>query len=538
MAAWPKSIFTMGAGILASRTARRLRRENAAVPAQHRAFKGLLGPLASTRIWKSAGVEANMTYAQFNVRVPLRKYADLLPAIESMKRGESNVLWPGQCCFFAASSSTGRNATPSAGGPLAAEHIPVTAEMRAHFHQAAMESLFYYTARVRHSRVFRGRQLFLGGSTTLHPAPGASEAAARVGTLAGIAEFNLPAYIVKHFYEPGAAVAQIADWKSKVDALIARTKHLDITLVAGLPTWVRLFAEALRTGSGGSTEGEFHLQKVWPNLECFVHHGVSVGPFVEELRRLLGPTVNFHEVYPSAAAFVAAQDGEARGGLRLLADAGVFYEFLPLEDFDEARLSNLGSKAVPLEGVRAGVDYALLLTTPAGLCRYSLGDVVRFTSINPPRLQWIGRAADQLTTFGDRVIEKEFADALLAICQRNGWTIVHFHVAPLFTNPLLGTTRGRHEWWVELRPGTVINPTGPQIAVELDIELQRTNPSYQTKRKGHGLESPIVRLVMPGLFEQWMKRQGKWDGQQKVPRCRNDRVVADQLAAIAQFAKD
>jgi hypothetical protein len=167
-----------------------------------------------------------------------------------------------------------------------------------------------------------------------------------------------------------------------------------------------------------------------------------------------------------------------------------------------------------------------------------MGDVVRFIALEPPRLQYIGRTKLQLNSFGERVSEKDLTDALITLCRRNEWTIVNFHVAPLLINPLYGTTRGRHEWWVELKPGTTITPTGPQMAVELDMELQRSSPSYEAKRKGYGLESPIVRLVMPGLFEHWMRHQGKWSAQHKMPRCRSDREVADQLAQIAQFAKD
>jgi hypothetical protein len=533
MSVWPKSIFTIGASVLTARTARRLRRKDTAIPAQHRVLDGLVQRLAPTSFWQPAGLEAKMSYAQFKSRIPVRQYEDFAPAIDRMKAGEANVLWPGRCVFFAETSGT-----KSGPAPGAARYFPVTAEMRTHFGRAGMESLYYYAARVGNGRVFRGRHLFLGGSTALKPLLPANPLGACGGDLSGIAEFNLSSSIAKHFYEPGSAIAQLTDWPSRIDAIIRRTKGLDITLLAGIPSWVLHFAGALQTRSDQRETPVSHLQQIWPNLECLVHGGAPIAPFAEALRRLLGPTVNFHEVYFASEAFIAAQDAEARAGLRLMADAGVFYEFVPIDDFDETRPANLGGKAIPLEEVRLGVDYALLLTTPAGLCRYSLGDVVRFISIDPPRLQWIGRAAHQLTAFGERVIEKDVTDALIAICQRNGWTIVNFHVAPLFTYPFLGTIRGRHEWWVELRPGTMITPTGPQIAVELDIELQRTNPSYETKRKGHGLESPIVRLVMPGLFERWMRREGKWGGQHKVPRCRNDRAVADQLAALAQFAKD
>lgn len=532
MPAWPKSFFTIGAKGLAARTGRRLRRKNTAIPAQHEAFAGLVAKLANTSFWKPAGIEVGMTREQFRTRLPLRKYDDLANSINRMKRGEANVLWPARCDFFAVPSGSSGSASAAP-----TRLIPVTAEMLAHFRKAGTESLFYYAARIGKTGVFRGRHLFVGNSTALTPLTRTQAPLAFSGDLAGIAERNLSPSLEKHYYEPGAEIAHLTDWKAKIEAIAARTRKLDLTLLAGIPSWVLNFAEALRTSAGVGGKPISNLREIWPNLECLVHGGAPIAPFVEELRRVLGPSVNFHEVYPSSEAFIAAQDGENRAGLRLMADAGVYYEFVPAEDFDEARLPTLGSKAIPLEDVRTGVDYAVILTTPAGLCRYALGDVVRFVSTEPPRLQWVGRTAHQLTAFGERVLEKEFSDALIAICQRNGWTIVNFHVAPLFTNPLLGTTRGRHEWWVELRPGTTITPTGPQMAVELDLELQRSNPTYDAKRRAY-LEAPVVRLVMPGLFEHWMRRHGKWGGQYKLLRCRNDRTVADQLAEIAQFAKD
>jgi hypothetical protein len=209
-----------------------------------------------------------------------------------------------------------------------------------------------------------------------------------------------------------------------------------------------------------------------------------------------------------------------------------------MADFDESKLDQLGRKVVPLVGVKTGVDYVLLLTTPAGLVRYVIGDVVRFTSTEPPRLVYVGRTKLQLSAFGEHVIEKEVTESLTLVCRRKGWTIVNFHVAPIFVNSLTGQNRGRHEWWVELKPGTTSTPTGPQMALELDAELQRLNDDYEAKRKGGGLEAPVVRLVMPGVFEHWLRYQGKWGGQHKMPRCRSDRVIADELAQITSFAKD
>lgn len=543
MPAWPKSFFTFGASILTTRTARRLRSKNTAVPAQEATWKKLSGKLAETTFWRNAGIERAMTYAQFKSRIVPRKYEDLTSAIEKMKRGEASVLWPGRCAFYAISSGTaGRT-----------KYLPVTTEMFAHFKQTGMESLLYYAARAGNVRVFQGRHLFLGGSTAVAPvketkppfpqskAPFKGPAlpfTSYAADLSGITALSLPRTVEKHFYEPGSEIAQIADWSIKIAAIADRTSRLDITMLAGIPSWVLILAEALRTRNLPGKPPARHLQEIWPNFECFVHGGAPIGPFVDELRSALGPTVKFHEVYPAPEGFIAAQDGEASAGMRLMADAGIFYEFLPMAAFDEGRLTQLADKIVPLEGVATGVDYALLLTTPAGLCRYVIGDIVRFTSTEPPRLQYVGRTKLQLNAFGERVIEKELTDALIAICQRNGWTIVNFHVAPLFSNPLMGSTRGRHEWWVELKPGTVITPTGPQMAVELDAELQRLNKDYEAKRKGTGIEAPVVRLVMPGLFEHWMRHQGKWGGQNKMPRCRSDRLVADELAQLAHFAKD
>ena len=218
-----------------------------------------------------------------------------------------------------------------------------------------------------------------------------------------------------------------------------------------------------------------------------------------------------------------------------MADAGLFFEFLPVQDYDPDRLATLGPKAVPLEGVRPNEDYVLLLTTPAGLCRYVLGDVVRFISTEPPRLIYVGRTGLQLNAFGEQVIEKELTDSLVAVCSPHGWSITNFHVAPAFSESNTGEIRGRHEWWVELRPGTMQTPTGVVLASQLDAELRARNPHYELKRRGVGLEPPIARLVMPGVFEHWMRHHGKWGGQNKLPRCRSDRVVADELMQLARF---
>ncbi|HXQ80066.1 MAG TPA: GH3 auxin-responsive promoter family protein [Opitutaceae bacterium] len=528
MAIVPKSLMTFGAGLLTARAAMRLKREKTA-EVQERVFADLVEKLELASVWKQAGVEAGMRYEKFRRTVPLQTYEDLAPYIEQMKKGAADVLWPGQCQIYALTAGT------MTGSP---KLVPVTEAMLDHFRRSALDSMLWYTARVGHGGIFRSRHLYLGGSTTLVPIPDSEPFEAYAGELSGIEALNLPAWAEKHFYEPGPEIAQIADWQQKIAAITERTCRIDISVLAGMPPWVLILAESLRSSETHGKARVIHLQGIWPNFECYVHSGVPITPYHDELRTLLGPTVNFHEVYPSSEAFIAAQDADAASGLRLMAGAGVFFEFLPMSDYDEGRLLAVGPRTVPIQGVRTGVNYALVLTTPAGLARYLIGDIVRFVSTEPPRLVYVGRTKHQLNTFGEHMIEKEITDALIAVCRQHGWTIVNFHVAPLHVSSTTSRTRGRHEWWIELKPGTLTTPTGPVMAAELDTELKKQNEVYAAKRAAGLLELPFVRLVMPGVFEHWMRYRGKWGGQYKMPRCRNDRVVADELGSSLQFARD
>jgi hypothetical protein len=475
-------------------------------------------------------VEAGLTYEKFQARVPLHSHAHLAPAIERMKQGESDVLWPGRCAVFAATAGTATGT---------ARHLPLTEELLTHFRRGSLDALQYYTVRVRHAGVFRGRHLLYGGQAALSPLDPAQPAGGYVGPLSGIAGLSLPGWVDRHLYEPGVAVAQIADPDERLAALAKRVAQADVTMIAGLPGTVATLARTLREMWSSGKRRVTSLQAHWPNLECFLHGGELIGSHGDDLRTVIGPDVRFHELYAASEGFIAAQDGESARDLRLMADLGVFFEFLPMSEFEENRGHQLGPKAVPLTGVKPGVDYALVLTTPGGLARYLVGDVVRFSSTVPPRLTYLGRTDLRLNTFGERIGERDVTDALASTCSRRGWSIVNFHVAPLVTvGNLAGQQRGRHEWWVELRPGTIATPTGPQLAGDIDVALHAASESYTARRKSGTLEAPVVRLVMPGVFEHWLRFQQHWGGQYKVPRCGRDRSIADQLAQITNFARD
>lgn len=531
MPVWPKSFYTFGLSLKTAATEWKLRQKTAAPRAQARALAALTPRLAATSFWRAAGIEAGMPYARFQSRVPLQTYEQLAPAIARMQQGEADVLWPGRCALFARSAAT------STGEP---KLLPVTEEMLAHFRRAGADALLYYTVRVRHAGVFRSRHLILGGSTALTPIAGAAGHEAYAGDLSGIVAVNQPAWAERHLYEPGATAAKFTDWDEMLAAIVARIRGRDISLLAGIPSSLLQLTTALREPDPASGTTATQLQTRWPNLECVIHTGVPLGPFGAELRAALGPAPKFHEVYAASEGFIASQDTDApAAGLRLMADLGVFFEFLPMAEFDRAHLDQLGRKAVPLPDVKPNTDYALVLTTPGGLARYVVEDVVRFVSTEPARLIYVGRTTLRLNSFGEQVMEKELTDALVAVCTRQKWSLVNFHVAPLPPGmTTAGQVRGRHEWWIELKPGTISTPIGPQIAAELEIELTRANPTYAARRRGGVLDGPVVRLVMPGVFEHWLRYQGRWGGQHKLPRCRSDRLIADELAQITNFARD
>lgn len=529
MPVWPKSVYTFGLGLKTAAVEWKLRQRASAPAAQAAALAGLLPRLAATSHWRAAGIEAGMDYGKFRSRVPLHLPADLAAPIERMRRGEADVLWPGRCALFAHSAGT------TTGTP---RPTPVTEEMLLHFRRAVTDTLLYYTVRVRHAGVFRGRHLLLGGGTELLPAASAASHEAYAADLSGIIEANLPAWAERHLYEPGAAIAQIPDWEARLEALVARVAPRDITLLAGLPNWALVFAAKLLAQAQASGRPAAHLQDLWPNLECFVHTGVPAAPYAAEMRTVLGPEVRFQEVYAAAEGFIAAQDTRhATDGLRVMADLGLFLEFLPLADYDATHPGPLGPRAVPLEHVKPDVEYVLILTTPGGLVRTVIGDVVRFVGTTPPRLVVTGRTELQLNAFGERVSEKEATDLLTAVCARHDWRITNFHVAPVFAAGLVvGPSRGHHEWWLELKAETVETPKGPQIAEELDAGLQRINPEYAARRRQGTLAAPRVRLVIPGVFEHWLRFAGWWGGWNRLPRCRSDRQIARQLADVTKFA--
>jgi hypothetical protein len=363
-----------------------------------------------------------------------------------------------------------------------------------------------------------GPMLFLGGSTKVRPLPGGG----RVGDLSGLVVGRLPLGF-RGRYSPGTARAAIPDWEERLDAVAALASTQDVRLLSGMPSWlVILFERIARQAEQGGRRLR-GLDRLWPNLKVLIHGGVAFPPYAGVFEEWLGPRLARVEVYPASEGFVAVQT-EATGGLTLMLDYGILYEFVPVED-----LGSAAPRRHTVGDVELGRPYAVVMSTPAGLWSYVLGDTVRFTARDPLRLVITGRTRHYVNAFGENVIVEEIERALVRACRRTEAEVVEFTVAPRF--PSGNESRGGHEWLVEFR----IPPAEPEdFARILDETLAALNTDYRTKRSGSvGMVGPRVTALPPGTFHRWMRMNGRLGGQHKVPRVTNDRALAHALLAEA-----
>lgn len=503
-----RPLVEFAASLRARRLRDRLHAQGDGVAQQAATLRALLAELEQTEWGRQHGLGPRMGYEAFRKAVPLRASADFRGAVERMAGGAAGVLWPGRCGQFVYTAGT------VDGAP---KMLPVTPAMSRHFRAALADAWLMLSARSGRAGIFLGRHAHVGASTALASAHGA-----RAGYLEGILRASLSPWARNNLAAPSAAVSELPESPEKIAATVAELVRKDVRVVAGSPAGALALLQAARAAGAE-----------WPRLECVIHSGAMLGILEKALREAAGPGVALQEIYAAAEGLFAAQDSDARNGLRLLTGAGIFFEFLPATELG-SNLGALGERCLPLAEIRPGVDYALVVTNPAGLCRSVVGDTVRFVSTRPPRIVVTGRTQFLLNSASERVTELELSDALIDVCIRNHWEAVNFHVAPYFIRRVPRPSCC-HEWWIELRPGTVRTPTGPLLAAELDAEVGQRNRDYAARRANGALEPPIVRLVMPGVFAQWSELYPTFGGAGKLARCRNDRLMADQLAGIARF---
>ncbi len=454
---------------------------------------------ANTRFGKEHGFAALLRdrdpVAAFRKAVPVRDYEALRPRFERAADGAKDELWPGKPLYLAKTSGT-------TGGT---KYLPLTRESVPHHVRGARDALLFYIHRSQNSAFLDGKMMFLSGS----PALEINKAGIRVGRLSGIAQHFVPRYLQSNRL-PRFATNCIEDWEEKIAAVVRETANEDLRLISGIPPWVQMFFEKLQQTTGRTPAAQ------WPHLSVFVHGGVDYGPYKETFERSLGKKVEVVEVYPASEGFIAVQDAGPDDGLLLGLDYGIYFEFIPVEEYGQAGARRLGA-----DEVETGVQYAVVLTTDAGLWAYDLGDTVRFTSLQPLRLKVTGRVKHFISAFGEHVIAEEVNAAMLAALEACGGEVAEFTVAPLVSE-----SESRHEWWVEfVRPPDDL----ARFAAALDSALARRNPYYRDLREGNILRPAALVVLQTDACRNYMKSVGKLGGQNKFPRLTNDRKLAEAL---------
>jgi len=493
--------------------ARRRRREmarvsRAAASVQEATLRRLVAAARDTEFGLAHGFGTIRSVAEYQERVPIREYRQFRPLWQRALDGESGVTWPGPCRDWVTTSGT------TSGNKV----IPVTREALASHRKGGWDALAMAAERVGARHLLGGPLLFLGSSTAVT----LTGAGGRVGDLSGLAVRRLPPG-VRGLYSPGPAIAAIPGWDERLGAAAALAAEQDLRLICGMPSWLVLLLERVATLRQASGRPIRHLGQWWPNLRVLIHGGVAFAPYASVLDAWSCAPLARVEVYPASEGFVAVQT-EASGGLTLMLDYDIFYEFVPVEDLSSAR-----PRRHTVADVELNRPYALVLSSPGGLWSYLLGDTVRFTRRDPLRLAITGRTRHYVNAFGENVIVEEIERALVGACRRTEAEVVEFTVAPSY--PTAGAPRGGHEWLIEFR----IPPQEPEeFARILDETLIALNADYRTKRAGGvAMVAPTVTALPAGTFHRWMRAGGKLGDQHKVPRVTNDRATAEALLALA-----
>jgi len=505
-----QGLMHLATGLETAKFARRLADGQANTVSQEKVFSRLIARLAETRYGQDHQIERGIDHQEFRRHVPLATAESIQPYIESTLKGSPDELWPGRCSRYVRTNGA------STGNPRT---LPLTVQGLEHFRTAAFQTALMHTANVGHAGVFHGRHLYL--ASTADDGSGMEDLA---GTLTG----NLPRWTEKFLFEPGRQISSIPDWSERLEATVERAIAQDITLIAGTPPYLVQLIEAIIRRFSKEGRPIRNLCDVWPNLECVIHGGSPIAPYLDDLNEGFGRRVTLHEVFLISEAAVAAQDGRPDGALRVLDNTGVYFEFLPLH----ARPDDQG-QAVSLAGVKAGKDYELIVTTPSGLCRYRTDELVRFVSATPARLTYRGRRSLALPIGDGYISDRDLSDAMAKVCRRHSWTLEGFHV-----NPLEADGQNRHEWWVELKPPCRETPISKMIEDDLDEALRASCRIYLDQRSSEDQAPPLVRLITPGVFDLCRKEIGRDSSNHRYAVCRPDRQIAEQLKQYAGVHAD
>lgn len=468
-------------------------------------FDKLISSARHTEWGKQFDYDSIKNPTQFANRVPVQNYEDLKPYVDRLKRGEQNLLWPTETKWFAKSSGTTSDKS---------KFIPVTKEALEDCHyKGGKDMLSLYCRNYPQTNVFNGMALMMGGSSQ----PIDAQANSYHGDLSAIIIKNLP-FWAEYLRTPGKEVALLDNFEDKLKKMTEITVNEDVTNLSGVPSWTLILLHKILESTGKAS-----ILDIWPNLEVFFHGGVNFTPYRKEFKKLI-PSDKMHylETYNASEGFFGIQDQKNSEELLLMLDYGIYYEFAPMNEWNESF-----PKTVQLSEVELGVNYAILITTNAGLWRYKVGDTVVFTSLSPYRIKISGRTKHFINAFGEELIIDNAEQGLEKACLKTGATIKEYTAGPVF---LQDKEAGNHEWIIEF----VKKPDDLEEFIHtLDQTLQEINTDYAAKRKGNmALKLPIVMIAPEGTFFNWLKSKGKLGGQNKVPRLANTREYLNEILPL------
>ncbi|MFB6305797.1 MAG: GH3 auxin-responsive promoter family protein, partial [Flavobacteriales bacterium] len=465
---------------------------------QQKVLAHLLHKGKNTLFGKDHNFDRINSYEDFKRHVPVRDYEGLRKYIDRVVKGEKDILWPGKPLYLSKTSGT----------TSGAKYIPITKDSMPSHTNSTKNALLTYIARTGKTDFVNGKMIFLQGNPTL-----TKKAGIMTGRLSGIVAHHVPSYLQKNRL-PSFETNCIEQWEKKLDKIIDETINEKMTLISGIPSWVQMYFERLQERTDGKL-----IKDIFPHFSLFVYGGVNYEPYRNYFKELIGKDIDSIELYPASEGFIGFQDKQDEEGMLLTLDAGIFYEFIPYEEFyndDPTRIS--------LEQVELGVNYAVILNTNAGLWGYNLGDTVKFVSKAPYRIVVTGRVSHFTSAFGEHVIAKEVESSIKYAINENNAEVVEFTVAPQMETENGG--RPYHEWLIEFanKPEDM-----ERFRKTVDKNMQEQNIYYKDLIEGNILQSLKITPIQKGGFNAYMKSQGKLGGQNKVPRLADDRKIADEL---------
>lgn len=485
---------------------RRIRAMHTDAPAlQDQLLRTLLNKGADTAYAKDYGLSRQTTYKAFAEMLPVVEYETIYPYIDRCLRGEADVLAPGHIRYFAKSSGTSNDRS---------KYLPVTEEMISdNFICSSWDAMAMVYHAMPDARIFADKSLLVGG--TLQPY--VHNPNVTIGDVSAIMINEMPG-IGRPFYTPDFDTAMLDDFDLKLRRMVEITSTEPVTMFGGVPTWLIVLMKRMLDHTGKE-----HMGQVWPQARLYMHGGVGFGPYRDQFEELFpAQQLTYMNVYNASEGYIGLQDSFDQDSLLLMVDNGIYYEFVTMEDYHQQRYD----RCLPLEGVKVGTEYVLIMSTCAGLWRYVPGDTVRFVSTAPYRLQVSGRTSQYLNVFGEEVMVSNTDRAISEICAVTGSKIVDYTVAPIH---LTNTHQGCHHWLIEwaIMPGDL-----DLFADMLDDRLRLINSDYDAKRAGDMALRRLQLDTLPsGAFRSWLKARGKAGSQVKVPRLSNDRSIVTELLA-------